>query len=134
MRWESERRSDNVEDRRGLISGRGAVGGGAVLIAVIAALFGAPSGLIRDILGVGTGDGADPSATTEPGARRATDPQQDKQADFVSVVLAETEDTWDGLFAARGRRYQRPRLVLFSDAVDSACGFATAAVGPFYCP
>jgi hypothetical protein len=61
-------------------------------------------------------------------------PEENEQAEFVSVVLADTEDTWGALFARGGRQYQPPRLVLFSGAVDSSCGFASAAVGPFYCP
>jgi predicted metalloprotease len=127
MRWESERRSDNVDDRRGLTVGRGAVGGGAILLAVVAALLGAPAGTVREIL-----SGGSPVASDSPGARRSGPP--DRQSQFVSVVLASTEDTWSELFSARGRSYQKPTLTLFTEAVDSACGTASSAVGPFYCP
>jgi uncharacterized protein len=125
MRWESERRSDNVEDRRGLTVGRGAVGGGAILLAIVAALLGAPAGTVRQILGGGATDNTQ-------GAQQSGPP--DKQSEFIRVVLASTEDTWSEQFAARGQRYEPPKLALFTEATDSACGTAGAAVGPFYCP
>jgi predicted metalloprotease len=126
MRWESERRSDNVEDRRGMSLGRGgAIGGGALLLALVAALLGAPAGTVRDILG-----GGSPSSQTQP--QRQGPP--DQQSEFVRVILGSTEDTWGELFAARGRQYEKPHLTLFTEAVESACGVAGAAVGPFYCP
>src|SRR5882757_5793345 len=124
MRWESERQSDNVDDRRGLTVGRGAVGGGAILLAIVAALLGAPEGTVRQILG-----GGSPVATDSPGAQRSGPP--DPQTKFVKVVLASTEDTWTELFTARGRSYRKPTLDLFSGVADSACGTASAAVGPF---
>jgi hypothetical protein len=74
------------------------------------------------------------STSQAPAPGRQSPAANDEQAQFVSVVLADTEDTWKQLFAASGQRYQEPRLVLFTDAVRSACGFANAAVGPFYCP
>lgn len=74
------------------------------------------------------------STSQAPPAGGQAPAADDEQAQFVSVVLADTEDTWQQLFAASGKRYQEPRLVLFTDAVRSACGFANAAVGPFYCP
>jgi predicted metalloprotease len=126
MKWESERRSDNVEDRRGLTVGRGAVGGGAILLAVVAALLGAPEGTVREILR------GSPSTNQAPGARRPGPP--DRQSEFVRAVLASTEDTWGEAFSARGRQYRRPTLTLFTEAVRSACGTASSAVGPFYCP
>jgi predicted metalloprotease len=126
MRWQDERRSDNVEDRRG-ISARGAIGGGAVIVAIVAALLGAPPSVIRAILGGGVDDGA--SAPTRP-----ADPRDNERVDFVKAVLGSTEDVWAAVLPASGRRYVPPKLVLFSGAVDSACGYASAAVGPFYCP
>lgn len=133
MRWESGRRSTNVEDRRGLRARPAAIGGGlGTIVLILLALY----------LGV------DPSFLLQPGATgglsepapmeqapagmegQATDPG----ADFVSVVLADTEDTWTAVFSEGGQTYQVPRLVLFSGAVQSACGFAQAAMGPFYCP
>jgi predicted metalloprotease len=127
MKWEGDRRSENVEDRRGSTFTRGAVGGGAVIVALIAALLGAPEGTVRDILGGGS------RTVEQPGTARP-DPAEDKAADFVKVVLGYTEDTWHTIFAAHGKQYEEPRLLLFRRAVDSACGFTSAAVGPFYCP
>jgi predicted metalloprotease len=127
MRLDSERPSDNVEDRRGFSVGRGAVGGGAILLAIVAALLGAPSSAVRDILRGGSQAPA-PSQASRPAG------PPDQQMIFVRKVLGSTEDTWQEIFAARGRHYQPPKLTLFTEAVDSACGQATSAVGPFYCP
>ena len=130
MRWQRGRRSQNVEDRRGMrISRRGAAGGGiGLLVLVIAALFFGvdPSDFLSQV----------PSTTTTraPAPNHPSSAGQDQLAEFVSVVLADTEDTWNTLFQAMGRTYREPALVLFSDAVQSACGTASAAVGPFYCP
>ena len=130
MKWEGGRRSANVDDRRGR-SGRGVKlgAGGAVVVIVIAVvmtLMGKdPSGLLSAVSG---GAGGSSSAGGAP------PPGQDRLADFVSVVLADTEDTWSGIFAQRGQRYAPPTLVLFRDQVRSACGLNSAAVGPFYCP
>jgi len=118
------RRSDNVIDARGRGIGLPVVGGGLGM-AVLA--------LIVYLLG------GDPSAVTNmtpsgpQGAPAAPGPP-DPQADFVSVVLADTEDTWNEVFREHGRTYEDPQLVLFTGAVDSACGFAQQAMGPFYCP
>ena len=127
MRWGSGRRSDNVEDRRGLgVTPRLAGGGlGAIVIVVLALLFGVDPRMLTQML---------PTETPAPAPGPARTGQQDPMADFVSVVLADTEDTWDELFRRGGATYQEPKLVLFSGAAQSACGFAQAAVGPFYCP
>ncbi|BAZ69294.1 MAG: neutral zinc metallopeptidase [Pelatocladus maniniholoensis HA4357-MV3] len=126
MRWEFGRRSTNVEDRRGSRVSAPVVGGGigAVVLAVIVALLGGDPSIIFDQ----TQTPSDRSSQTQ---RPAT---EDQAADFVSVVLADTEDTWSKLFQQSGKTYVEPKLVLFSDAVKSACGFARSAVGPFYCP
>jgi len=130
VRWQRGRRSENVEDRRGMrISRRGAAGGGiGILVLVIAALFFGvdPSDFITQT--------APTITTSPPGAGSPTTAGRDQMTEFVSVVLADTEDTWHSLFRSMGRTYREPKLVLFSDAVQSACGTATAAVGPFYCP
>ena len=130
MRWRQGRRSQNVEDRRGMrISRKGAAGGGiGILVLVIAALFFGvdPSDFISQTTPTTT-----TRTTTGPGPSGGA---QDELSQFVSVVLADTEDTWNALFRGMGRQYQEPKLVLFSDAVQSACGYASAAVGPFYCP
>ena len=124
MRWQGRRQSMNVEDRRGMPVGRIALGGGAGLIVLlIAVLFGAdPRALLQQL--------QEPSTTTEP----QVDPAQDELAAFSSTILAETEDVWNEEFRQMGRTYVEPHLVLFSDRVESACGLAGAAVGPFYCP
>jgi len=129
MRWQMGRRSDNIEDRRGMPVGRGAVVGGGlgtVVLVLLAMYFGVDPSVILQ----GTDPGSSPSAPNVQ-QRPAGD---DQLRDFVSVILADTEDTWRDLFRQMGREYQVPRLVLFSGAVQSACGFAEAAVGPFYCP
>ncbi|HEX7037315.1 MAG TPA: neutral zinc metallopeptidase [Pseudomonadales bacterium] len=127
MRWRGGRRSMFIDDRRGRTAKRAAGGiGGIVLIGaiVIALLGGDPTVLLDAVEQGGT------ITTTE----RVPTPAEDEQAEFVSVVLADTEDTWHALFQQAGEQYQEPTLTLFSGAVDSACGFNTAATGPFYCP
>jgi hypothetical protein len=133
MRWRTGRRSENIEDRRGrpIPRGAGVVGGGAgLLVLIILGLFFGidPSVLIQG--GPGPGGGLSPA----PVERRAPAPGEDRAREFVAVVLGDTEDTWRELFRRMNREYEEPTLVLFSDAVESACGFAQAAVGPFYCP
>ncbi|MBU3055556.1 KPN_02809 family neutral zinc metallopeptidase [Pseudomonas indica] len=130
MRWQRARRSDNLVDARG--SGRGMrVGGGLSLggiaaVVVISLLLGENP---LEILGQLAGQqGATVSSQT---TRPAGD---DPQVDFVRAILGDTEDTWGQLFATNGGQYQQPRLVLFDGGVQSACGFASSAVGPFYCP
>jgi predicted metalloprotease len=132
MRWQSGRRSENVEDRRGFrVSPRVAGGGIGTLLLVLAALyFGIdPSVILNQSEAPLPGAGA-PSQS----APYSASPGEKQLADFVSVVLADTEDTWHALFRDMGRTYEEPTLVLFSEAVDSACGLASAAMGPFYCP
>ena len=131
MRWRGERQSDNVEDRRGRSMSRGVkVGGisglGLVALVVIGLFMGIdPSALLQ------VGENLPSSVSTEQGARPAAN---DDMRNFVAVVLAETEDVWNDTFQKAGRTYQEPKLVLFSGAVESACGMAESAVGPFYCP
>ena len=129
MRWQLGRRSDNIEDRRGMPVGRGAAVGGGIgtlVLVLLAMYFGVDPSVI--LQGTDPGDSRSaPSVQQRPGG-------DDQLRDFVSVVLADTEDTWRELFKQMGRQYQEPKLVLFSGAVQSACGFAQAAVGPFYCP
>ena len=128
MKWQGGRRSANVEDRRGM--GRPlALGGGLLgLVGLVLSLL-----LGGDPSQVPTGPNEDPGYGGS-GPAAATDPQQDRAKDFVSVILADTEDTWPALLQPLDVQYEPPRLVLFSDAVQSACGFAQSAVGPFYCP
>jgi uncharacterized protein len=128
MRWAGGRRSGNIEDRRGmgvpLVAGGGI---GTVVILVLALFFGFDPGAILNTEAPPTG-----SVTDAP--RPSASPSSDTQKDFVSVVLADTEDTWTELFRQMNREYRAPKLVLFRSAVQSACGMAGAAVGPFYCP
>lgn len=131
MRWEGGRRSDNVEDRRGMrVGGKGlAVGGlGTVALVLIAMFLGVdPSVVLNQVAG--------PTATEEQQANPASrSPEENRLAEFSSVVLADTEDVWNQVFREAGSQYQLPKMVLFSGAVNSACGFAQAAMGPFYCP
>ncbi|WP_137180097.1 neutral zinc metallopeptidase [Roseomonas sp. AR75] len=151
MRLEGGRESNNVEDRRGRGPGggfRGGMGGGrgrggmvvggglgTIVLVVLALLFGVDPGMI-------TGGGQvvqapAPSAAPRgapPGAQPGTPPSEDAAGRFARRVLAETEDVWNPIFQSLGRRYQEPVLVLYSGAVQSACGVAQAQVGPFYCP
>lgn len=123
MRWQGGRRSSNVEDRRGM--GPGMVGGG--LGAVVLALVGLFLGVDLGPIAGGGGGGA-------PQAPAGAPPAEDERAQFVSTILASTEDTWSAIFARNGQDYAEPRLELFSGATQSGCGFAQSAVGPFYCP
>ena len=130
MRWRSGRRSSNDEDRRGRRIGRKTAGGGlgVLVIALIAMYFGVDPSVFLNQQGppsVGTSSYSDSTSNT---------PEDRQLVEFVSVVLADTEDTWNALFQRWDKSYTEPTLVLFSGAVESACGYAQAAVGPFYCP
>jgi uncharacterized protein len=132
MRWRGERESDNVEDRRGVRLGRPgmAIGGtGLLLILGLALLTGQDPLQLLDQL-----SSTQVSVDTRGGQDGGAGAPSDELGQFASVVLASTEDVWRVLFNENGRQYDEPRLVLFSDAVESACGYASAAVGPFYCP
>jgi predicted metalloprotease len=126
MRWEGRRESQNVEDRRGMRFGRaGGIGLGTIVLALVAAYFGVDPSVVLQ--------GTQPSQQAEQVPYNES-PEEAQLRKFVGVVLAETEDAWGAIFSAAGRTYEQPSLVLFSGAVKSACGFAQAAVGPFYCP
>ena len=129
MRWRQGRRSGNIEDRRGMRVSKKKVGGGlgALVLTLVALYFGVDPGMLRN-LGVSTD-----SSSSYPTAQQGSG-ADDEMAQFVSVVLADTEDTWKELFQRMGGTYQEPILVLFSGTTESACGFASAASGPFYCP
>lgn len=130
MRWQFGRRSTNVEDRRGGGVSAPVVGGGigAVVLSLIVVLLGGDPSIIWEQVS----PPSDRPATEAPGTTGS--PGQDQMAEFVSVVLADTEDTWHDLFRQSGKNYVEPSLVLYSNSVESACGFARSAVGPFYCP
>ena len=134
MRWEQGRRSDNVEDRRGMGAPAmvgGGVGLGGVILAVVVALMGGDPMIVLEQMGGSGALGPGPVVVSQP---KAPSPEQDRLADFVSVVLADTEDTWSQEFRQQGGRYTPPKLVIFDGTVSSACGLAQAAMGPFYCP
>ncbi|MCL7927326.1 MAG: neutral zinc metallopeptidase [marine benthic group bacterium] len=129
MRWQQGRRSTNVEDRRGQkVKKAGAIGGGtALLMGGLGLLLGGdPFYLIMMVLQA--------FAQGQPVQTRAPTAEENVAADFVTSVLAYTEDTWAEIFAEEGLQYEPATLVLFTDVVNSACGFNTAATGPFYCP
>ena len=129
MLWKGRRGSSNVDDRRGISGGGIAAGGGIIGVIVY---------LLYTFLGGGGGDSSTippvlpgNTSTEMTAEEKAAD---DERAEFVKVVLADTEDVWNKLYSAQGKDYPEPTLVLFRDAVQSACGNANAAMGPFYCP
>ena len=134
MRWKEGRRSENVEDRRGITPAGIAIGGGigTLLLALAAIFLGADPRQVLNALqqeqqqAPAGGGGGGPAAPRSP--------EEEERVDFVKVVLAETEDVWTDLFKKAGKEYQKPILVTFDGKVLSACGRATASVGPFYCP
>ena len=147
MRWKGGRRSENVEDRRGETPAyRASAGAAPMLLRLLPAMLRTKVGRIIliggvvvvfggrmlgvDVLGLFLGGGSAP----QPQPSRELSAQEQQLADFVSVVLADTEDTWHGIFRAQGSQYKEPTLVLFTGRVNSACGMANSAVGPFYCP
>jgi len=151
MRWRGNRKSGNVEDRRGMRvsssgGGRGGSGmlsllpmvfrflgfKGTVVVAVAAVAYGLLTGNLGSMLGLSD---IQSDATQVTSTKPIKQTEKEKQlVDFVSVILADTEVTWHKIFQQNGKRYQEPKLVLFRDAVKSACGFAESAMGPFYCP
>lgn len=140
MRWQGGRRSDNVEDRRGSPMRMGGrpmtLGGGCltIIIILVALYFGADPRLIMQIIG-NQGGGPVVVEDGQEGPPQPRSPEEDKLADFVSVVLADTEDTWSEIFRTQlGKQYEPATIVYFTDGVRSGCGVADARVGPFYCP
>ncbi len=130
MRWKTGRRSRNIEDRRGTRITSGKVKGGSIgiiILALVGMYFGIDPSVILNL-------NQATQAPTQQQTQYTPSAAENQLADFVSVVLADTEDTWDPIFAESGSSYEKPKLVLFSGAVKSACGFAQAAIGPFYCP
>jgi hypothetical protein len=129
MRWQGRRQSENIEDRRGMRPTVVAGGGIGTLLLILLVLFlgGDPRALLQQLPPPQQGGGG-------PAAQGPVDPRQAPLKEFVATVLADTEDVWNDLFDKMGRRYREPTLVLFTGQVQSACGIAGAAVGPFYCP
>jgi predicted metalloprotease len=127
MLWKGRRQSSNVEDRRGMSARRGVVGGGLGTIVILLAIYflgGDPTQVLNTLQ-------VDDSQTT---SSYVGTPEENELAQFVSVVLAETEDVWTELFNRQGLTYEYPKLVIFAGSVQSACGYAGSATGPFYCP
>lgn len=128
MKWQGRQRSTNVEDRRGKGSGKAiaGIGGGfgLVIVIIISLLGGNPEELLNNL-------GATEQSSSIPYEETA---QEKELAEFVSVVLADTETVWSDIFQENGLQYTNPTLVLYTDSVNSACGAAGASVGPFYCP
>jgi len=131
MKWQRGYQSSNVEDRRGSGGGRlpgGRLGIGAFVILLILSLV-----FKRDFLSLAGGlAGGAPMA--DPGAEIASTPGEDSTKQFVSFVLDDAQQTWSAIFSANNAQYEDARLILFRDGVQSACGFAESATGPFYCP
>ena len=131
MRWSGGRRSKNIVDRRGSGRSRSLAGGGigTIVLILVAMYFGVdPNFLIEGLQTASVPSSA--SGTRPDSADLANDPM----ADMISVVVADTEDVWSGIFAGINRRYEEPRLVIFDGFTQSACGTGQAAMGPFYCP
>ena len=131
MRWRGGRRSRNIEDRRGQRSTGGTLLGGGIgtiVLVLVAMYFGVdPTFLIQGMQSTG-------GASTSGSQPTAEDLRDDPAADMIAVVMADTEDVWNSIFASQGQQYREPTLVLFSGATRSACGLGQAAMGPFYCP
>ena len=144
MRWKTGRRSRNIEDRRGArrsfpmpggrrVGRKSGLSGGVILIIIVISLITGQNPL--QMLGMLSGDGGTSyMPSSSPQGKPLAQNANDQDADFVSVVLADTEDTWHALFSKSGARYQVPRLVLYNDVTQTACGLGQAASGPFYCP
>jgi uncharacterized protein len=129
MRWQDEPRSENIEDRRGIKATGIAVGGiGTLIIVLLATFLGADPRKVLNLI-------QQQNQQAAPAQRGApAGPADDKSKDFVSAILGNTEIVWTDLFQKAGRQYRKPTLVLFDDGTTSGCGYATSAVGPFYCP
>ena len=131
MRWEGGRQSENLEDRRGMRRPGVAIGGiGVLVVLVLGLVFGVdPQQLLQIAAGPGGGAGAGGQAV-----ERELTPDELRSRDFAATILAFTEDVWTDQFRRAGERYAAPKMVLFAEAVDTGCGTAPSAVGPFYCP
>jgi predicted metalloprotease len=138
MRWDDFRRSDNVEDAGpggggGMPFGGGfRLGGGAIIAVIVISLLLGKNPL--EILSLLEGGGPPPTQSSVQAPQQGPAAQNDPQRDFVRAILGDTEDFWTAELQRHGVRYQRPKLTLFQGGVDSACGFANTAMGPFYCP
>lgn len=133
MKWQGRRQSDNVEDRRGISTkGKVAIGGGiiGIIIMLITTFGGEQAKNLVPVLDQLQNN----SGQTQELQQRELTPEEKELGAFVSTVFADTEDTWDKVFTENGMTYEKPKMVLFTGAVETACGSATSSVGPFYCP
>ncbi len=135
MRLNDREESENVEDRRGFGPQTVAIGGGGLLLALVLLVLGVDPREVQQIVAHGNPQQQrqGPQAGPGGGPPRPVDPEEEKQAHFTKVVFRDTEVIWSELFAKAGRNYPKPTLVLYTGVVDSACGQAESAVGPFYC-
>lgn len=130
MKWQGRRQSDNVEDRRSISGGKVAVGGGIIgIIILLVNVFGGENAqIITPVLEQLQG-GQQQTETAAPLSK-----EDEEMGNFVRVILADNEDIWTKIFAEHGLKYKNPKLVLFRGSVNTACGGASSASGPFYCP
>lgn len=130
MKWQGRRQSDNVEDRRGLSGGKVAVGGGVIgIIILLLNVFGGETGQT-----VGSALEQIQGSQTQSEAAAPLSKEDEEMGNFVRVILADNEDIWSKIFEENGMTYKKPKLVLFRGSVNTACGGASSASGPFYCP
>jgi predicted metalloprotease len=133
MEWEDRQESENVEDRRGLGKTGLAIGGaGGLIVLLLALVFGVDPQKLAGLMGGAQGPGAVKQQDGQPA--QPADPEEERQAHFTKIIFHDTEVVWGELFRKMGKDYPNPILVLFTGQVDSACGSADTAVGPFYCP
>jgi predicted metalloprotease len=129
MKWQGHQESGNVEDRRSLGKKGAAIGGGALLVMLIGALLGVDPQKINQLIGNMPAGPRGGQAEERP-----LTPEEERSRQFASTILRFTEEVWEDQFQKAGKRYQPPRMVLFAEQVDTGCGTAPSAVGPFYCP
>lgn len=130
MRWEGGQESENLEDRRAITPQRLAIGGaGTLLLLIVGYFLGLDPQKLNQLIG-----NAQVGAGANPPAQRPLAPEEERSRRFAATILRFTEEVWDDQFRRAGRRYEPPHMVLFSDQVQTGCGLAPSAVGPFYCP
>ena len=123
MKWLGRRGSGNIDDRRGMSGGGMAIGGGTIILVILGLLFGGdPQSILNQV------------SQNQPVQEGKVGSPQDDAGKFADVVLADTDELWTEVFRENGKQYERPTMVLFDDLVASACGSASSATGPFYCP
>jgi predicted metalloprotease len=134
MDWEGREESENVEDRRSLGPKTLAIGGGlgAIVLVILGLVFGIDPGKLTEVINPGAPQGGVEQPNSQQKA--AVDPEEERLASFSKVIFHDTEVIWGELFQKMGKQYHKPVLVLYTGRVESACGLADAAVGPFYCP